>query len=214
MKKFFAFLIAGVLVLSMAGCGNKDNEPATPDPVSVTDEVAEEVEEVIEEEPEEVAEEPEEEPLPEVTPPEDIAALGYDKGYIINEKNMLCVPYNSEKYTFSDKIVPEIKGDGHSIYSFAYEFAGNMTPSVEGAIEDANESEDGKVEELTIGDFSVTAVTTKPYFVSTTYYIDFNGKFGEGLPCAFFEVSESRQDLGVSRSAEIEDMIANIFIAE
>lgn len=54
MKKFLAFAAAGVLALSMAGCGNKDNEPTTPEPTNTATEGETETEPEAEPEPEPV----------------------------------------------------------------------------------------------------------------------------------------------------------------
>lgn len=237
MKKLFAILIAGALLFSAAGCGKKAEEVVT-ETVKEVEKAAEEAEEKVEEKAEDVKEEAEEKaedakeaveekadevkeaveeaaeeaPQVQVDLPEDIAALGYDSAYVIDEKNMICIPYSSEAYKFSDSVVPELRGEGHSVYAFTYDFASNFEYGRDSTKEKAAEK-GAELQELTIGDFSVLASTTKPYFYATEYYIDFNGKFGD-IKGAFVKVSESKGEKDITLSPEVQDMIANIFAAE
>ena len=235
MKRFFAIAIAGLLMVSAAGCGKKAEEvvnetvkeaektvekaeekaeEAKEEAEDKAEEVKEEAEEKAEEVKEEVenaAEEPAEEAVT-VDIPEEIAALGYDSAYIIDHNNMICMPYSSEEYKFNDSVVEELRGDGHSIYAFVYDFASNFEYGRDSTKEESAEK-GTELQELSIGDFSVLASTAKPYFYATEYYVDFNGKFGD-LKGAFVKVSESRGEKETTLSPRVQDMIANIFAAQ
>ena len=229
MKKFYAFVIAGVLMLSVTGCFDKTDGPDMAGVAAEEEKAkieagkskkseAEEKEAAEEEEKEEEktaeaepATEPEEEPV-QVVLPEELSALGYDSAYIIDHTNMICMPYSSEKYHFNDSAVEEIRGDGHSIYAFVYDFPSNFEFGRDSTREKAAEN-DAELQDLTIGDFTVLASTTKPYFYATEYYVDFNGKFGD-LKGAFVKASESKGEKELTLSGDVQDMIANIFKAE
>lgn len=225
MKKFLAVVAAGVLMLSVTGCFDKkdgsdmvgvaaEEEKAQQEAKKAEEEAEEAPEDENEEEAQtdEETEAQQEEELPQIELPEELSAMGYDSAYIIDHENMICMPYSSEKYHFNDSAVEEIRGEGHSIYAFVYDFASNFEFGRDSAKEEAAEN-GAEIQEITIGDFSVVASTRKPYFYTTEYYVDFGGKFGD-LSGAFVSVSESRDDREITLSAEVQDMIANIFAAE
>ena len=220
MKKFLAFAAAGVLCLSAAGCGkgNETTENIVAETVKEAEKAVEEEAEEIEEEAEEITEEVQEaveEEIPQIAPPAEIAALGYDSSYIINHKNKICMPYSSERYSFNNFVTEVIQNDENKIYAFVYDFSSNFEYGRQSVVDKAEEN-NAEIQEFTLGDFSVISSTTQPYFWTTEYYVDFNGKFGDGddVQGAFISVSESKGNREATLSDEVKDMISNIFIAE
>ena len=214
MKKFLAFAAAGILCVSAAGCGKKDDlvSETVKELEKVADEAGDEAGDAVDE-----AADTAEAFIPEVNLPDGIAGT-YDTGLIMTDDStnfkdrMIYLPYSSSSFSYDDSIVVTIENDDLSIHAWVYEDADTFYGNIESATA-VEEGEDKEVQELTLGDYEVTAVTYDWLGWETDYYIDFGGKFGD-IPGAYVSASAYSGDKESTRTDEIKDMIANIFEAE
>lgn len=216
MKKFLALAAAGVLCFSAVSCGKKDGEGLIGEPLEELEKPAEEGEDEVIEEPDEPGEDTEEtvkKYIPDVNVPADIAALGYDTGLEMSFHYLMYLPYSSDLFDYHDDY-DMIKNDKATISACVYDSEDTLRDSIKSAKTYYVEEYDGEYEEITIGGYDVLVSTYNALGWETEYYVDFGGAFGN-IPGAYISVSANyggnKEDTIIP---EIEDMIANIFMAE
>ena len=209
MKKFLAFAAAGVLCLSAAGCGSKDIvEDTVKEIEKVADEAKDEAEDAVDEVTEAV-----DKVIPEVAVPDSLLST-YDTGLIMDEDAQMYLPYDSSKFDFDDSITESLDSDDLSIYAWTFDTEEKYQSYVDDARAKAESGEDkAEVEDMTIGEYNVVALTYDFLGWQTEYYVDFDGKFGD-IPGAYVCASAYSGDKETTKTEEIKDMIANIFVVE
>ena len=214
MKKFLALAAAGLLCVSAAGCGKTEElvQDTVKEIEKAADSAADKASDAAD-----AATDAVEAFIPEVAIPDSIAGT-YDTGLIMTDDStnfsdrMIYLPYSSSSFNYDDNIVVTIENDDLSIHAWVYEDADTFQENVESA-KIVEEGEDKEVQELTLGDYNVTAVTYDWLGWETDFYIDFDGKFGD-IPGAYVSAGAYSGDKESTRTDEIKDMIANIFEAE
>ncbi len=216
MKQFLALAAAGILCVSVAGCGKTEElvQETVKEIEKAADDAADKAENAVDEATDSV-----EAFIPEVAVPDGIAG-SYDTGLIMTDDStnfgdrMIYLPYSSSSFKYDDDIVVTLESlDGDvSIHAWVYEDADTFSENLE-AESIGEEGEDKEVQEITLGEYNVTAVTYNWFGWETDYYVDFNGKFGD-IPGAYVSAGAYSGDKETTRTDEIKDMIANIFEAE